>query len=166
MSHFSDIQGGLAPIHRAAKDGDANRLRAALAAGVPTEFRSYRTLMGRPCLETPLHLACESGQIEIVGLLLAAGADLKARTAAGRTPLHLAAAQGRNELVAKLVAAGAFLEAEDEAKNTPLHMAVHFRHSQTAELLIRLGAEGTKRAAEIARIDGTLPNFTCLAAKL
>jgi hypothetical protein len=55
---------------------------------------------------TALHLACSAGNIDGVGLLLAAGAspDVSVR---GRTPLHSAASKGYSETVEALLAAGA-----------------------------------------------------------
>ncbi len=43
---------------------------------------------------TPLHGAAENGVLENVKLLVANGANLSARTTAGKTPLDLAKAQG------------------------------------------------------------------------
>ena len=43
---------------------------------------------------TALHLASLNGSVEVVGVLMGAGAKVDARDNSGQTPLHLAAAQG------------------------------------------------------------------------
>jgi ankyrin repeat protein len=57
---------------------------------------------------TPLHLAARNGHKEVVELLIAAGAEVNAKTGAdvnaktGTTPLQLAALNGHNETVVLL----------------------------------------------------------------
>jgi ankyrin repeat protein len=59
---------------------------------------------------TPLHLAVADGQADVVGVLVAAGADLTARTEHARTPLHVAL-ECAPDLVPQLRAAGAPVDA-------------------------------------------------------
>ena len=59
-------------------------------------------------------------------LLLAAGADPRARDVEGRTPLHSRASLLDSAMIAALLAAGADLEARDEDGNTPLHRAAAY----------------------------------------
>ena len=60
----------------------------------------------------------------MIQLLLAAGADFKARDRVGRTPLHYVAAQSENAIeVTLLLAAGADPMARDRYCATPLHSA-------------------------------------------
>lgn len=58
------------------------------------------------CGRTPLHLACISAgtEIEVIQVLVDAGARLVARLQDGRTALHLAAASGRLDIVKILLA--------------------------------------------------------------
>ena len=48
---------------------------------------------------TPLHLAAASGSLELVNLLLAGGADPKAKDSEGQTPSDVAASHGHPEVV-------------------------------------------------------------------
>ncbi len=59
---------------------------------------------------TALHMACNSGHLECVRMLLDAGADMNAGTARKFTPLTLASINGHFEIVELLIEAGATLE--------------------------------------------------------
>ena len=56
---------------------------------------------------TPLHWAARGGAVELVDLLVGAGAELEAQDVAGETPLFFAAQAGCLEVVERLLAAGA-----------------------------------------------------------
>ena len=62
-------------------------------------------------------------QVEIVGALLAAGADIEHRLPGGVTVLMLAAALGLPQIAARLITAGANVHAGDAQGLTPLHCA-------------------------------------------
>ena len=54
---------------------------------------------------TPLHLAARRGAVDVVRMLLAAGADASLQTKSGQTALELAEANGKAEAAAALRAA-------------------------------------------------------------
>ena len=56
---------------------------------------------------TPLHLAAENGEIDMLTPLLKAGADFEAQDVEKCTPLHVAAESGETEVVIALLEAGA-----------------------------------------------------------
>lgn len=58
-------------------------------------------------MNTPLHIAIQNGNIEIVRTLLADGCDLDARNADGLTPLDLAVKLNQDEIVRLLLEHGA-----------------------------------------------------------
>ena len=107
----------------------------------------------------PLHLAARYNENpEVVKVLIAAGADVEARSKDGLwgalfntriTPLHWAAAyNGNPEVVKVLIDAGADVEAQDGGGNTPLHWAAgsylsHDNHwnPEVAKALIAAGAD-------------------------
>src|SRR5207249_4107292 len=60
-----------------------------IARGTPVDGR------GSPAAHTPLHEAAFNGDLPLVGLLLASGADRSLRTGEGETALDIAVKQGR-----------------------------------------------------------------------
>ena len=102
----------------------------------------------------PLHDAASADQVDIVKLLLARGADVDARDAAGRTPLRAVSPfANRVEVIKVLLEAGADPSAQDgDQEETALHHAVWHLNYDLAELLIAHGADPA-----IADRDGMTP---------
>jgi len=62
---------------------------------------------------TPLHVAVLKNRIEVIILLLAAGANINALSERDETPLHLAAASGNTEIVKLLLEKGVITDTKD-----------------------------------------------------
>lgn len=90
----------LPELHRAARQGDVARLRAALRAGADPDARDAQ---GR----TAIVLASQRGQAEAVEALVAAGADLDRATRGTGTALEAAEREGHADVAAALLRAGA-----------------------------------------------------------
>ena len=77
----------------------------------------------RKVKKTPLSMAAEYNENpDVFRVLIAAGANLEARSWYKRTPLHIATIFSENpEVIKVLIAAGANLEAQDDEEMTPLH---------------------------------------------
>lgn len=105
---------------------------------------------------TALHYACRKGSLDIVSMLLAAGADpnrVDSRKSDGHgggvRPIHCACMNGNAEIVELLIKHGANLEEEcSSAKigflggnHTPLNIAVMKGNSKIVELLLKAGAK-------------------------
>ncbi|PGZ97169.1 hypothetical protein COE51_15055 [Bacillus pseudomycoides] len=74
-----------------------------------------------PDRKTPLHIACLNGNVEIVTLLVEAGADLKIKYH-GETPFALACRKGDAETVKYLMHKGEDVNEVMTRKVTPLHL--------------------------------------------
>jgi len=102
--------------------------------------------------DTALHLAAAGYRVEIVRVLLSAGADPNAmmnHRASG--PLHYAAdtclssrawsARKQVETIECLLEAGARIDAQDKNGATPLHRAVRTRGAEAVRCLLKAGSD-------------------------
>ena len=93
---------------------------------------------------SPLHLAAENDDVELVSRLLDL-ANIDRQSAAGNTPLLLAAHIGAAAATQTLIEAGAAIELINNLGDTALIAAVRAGHLNTAELLLRAGANPNTR---------------------
>ena len=104
--------------------------------------------------DTPLHLAAAGYRVEIVRLLLAAGADPNSAENHRRSgPLHYAAdswmaragcrVDNQVETIRCLLDAGAKINAPDKNGATPLHRAVRTRGAAAVKCLLEAGADAS-----------------------
>ena len=120
---------------RAAQAGDKEAVRAALAAGVSPNARDAE-------LQAPvLCVAVLHKQVEIVELLMEAGASLEMELPHGKSLLHLAAAQSSAEVLRVLQKKGVDPLAVDEYDVTPLHEAVWAKNTPAVQELLPAYAE-------------------------
>lgn len=71
---------------------------------------------------SPLHLACDIGNIEIVQLLLENGADTDVLDNNFMTPLHYAANRNHFKIIKKLIKYKAKINLSDKYNRLPLHL--------------------------------------------
>jgi ankyrin repeat protein len=142
----------------AARSGNADIVRALLAPGAgPADPNAREATLG----ETPLIWAAAANSAEAARLLIAAGADVNARsntleypkdrfglegvlTILPRgywTPLMYAAREGSLEAATVLAGAGADLNAQDPDGTTALVFAILNGHFDTAAMLVEKGAD-------------------------
>ena len=125
------------PLHKACEDGRVDTAHALIELGADVNAGSKEG--------TPLHeaAACTKKQaVEVVRLLLAAGADVRAVTEPGKvTPLHRA---WHPSVVDLLVDAGADLEAQDALGRTPIFCAAASMVGPKDTALLRLADRGAR----------------------
>eukprot|EP00753_Platysulcus_tardus_P012211 PLAT3348.11.p2 GENE.PLAT3348.11~~PLAT3348.11.p2 ORF type:complete len:214 (+),score=50.35 PLAT3348.11:550-1191(+) len=90
------------------------------------------------CDFTALHVAESAAVVEA---LLAAGAEMEAKTTVGRTPLHSASHNGRNAVADALIEHGADVNAAKDSGWTPLMIASSGGHKHIAASLLTAGAD-------------------------
>lgn len=103
-----------------------------------------------PCLHintstriTPLHSACDGGNLEIVKLLLEHGANMYATDVDGRTPLHYACYRGHINIAEYFVVnfddGFAMFMACNKRGSNCLHLAAQMGHQELVEYIIFCG---------------------------
>lgn len=90
--------------------------------------------------QTALMLAAIAGYIDIVKMLIDAGADLNLQNKNGRTALLSAALKGNTNIVRLLIERGARFDIQDECGFTPLMHAIQNGRADVIRLLLIMGA--------------------------
>jgi ankyrin repeat protein len=146
---------GYTPLHIAAHKGYTGVVSVLLeTAGV--DMNAALT-DGRDAGVTPLFLAAEDNRLDVLKLLIAAGADVNMARADGYTPLHMAAQNGHAGVVSALLeAAGVDLNKAPAdgatAGVTPLYIAPLLNQLDFVKMLITAGA-----GVDMACADGDAP---------
>ncbi len=131
-------------IFRAAAEGDLSGIRRYLAAGHSVKVCSLDEKWGRG--STPLHLACEAGEVEAARLLLNAGADADATDRLDHwTALHRCASEQQAATLRLLLEHGATVDSFGHEGETPLHMAAMGGFTEGVRLLLKAGADPNLR---------------------
>jgi len=100
------------------------------------------------------------GNPDNVEEMLAQGARIDMRDAAGKTALHFAAAYGHLAVMRVLLDNGADIDDQTyDAKLTPLHMAAHHRKAAAAKLLVEKGADVSLRDNEKRTAEDIFPEI-------
>ena len=89
---------------------------------------------------TALHKAVEEENIELIQLLIEAGADVNAATEGNETPLYYAVIQENLDIASLLLTHGANVNIENCIHYTPLFVALHTGCMEIADLLLAHGA--------------------------
>jgi len=90
---------------------------------------------------TPLLRAAMGDYIDVVQVLIEAGADINKGDADGWVPLHWAVGAGMENVVMLLIDAGANINPKDESGMTPLHHAAQDGNERVVKVLIESGAD-------------------------
>src|SRR2546423_3924939 len=123
----------MAHIHSMARQGRYQEVGACLAEGADPNARHVRRG------ETPLMLAAHEGHVEVIWLLLKAGADANLTSTKGETALHSAASRGFIEIVGILLEHNANPNVVDRFKMTPAIIAAMHSRRDILDLLAKHG---------------------------
>lgn len=139
----NSIVGRSSGILGAARKGNAAAMRTILDAGGNVDYKDLWTNT------TALMAASEAGNVDIVKLLLAEGADINARNLSGRTSLMLAAERGQSQVAKLLIERGANVLSTDNGDMTPLKLAAKRGDSETVRV-IRTAEAKAKQESEVS----------------
>ena len=124
-----------APLADAAMRGDVEAVRTLLEGGADVDAPQGDGM-------TALHWAADLDNVEMVEMLVAAGARVEATTRVGsHTPLHVAAELGNAGAIKALVAAGADVHAITSLGSTALHYAAQAGSAEAIRTLLDHGAD-------------------------
>jgi uncharacterized protein len=128
-------------IHSSARMRDVEGVRRELARGVPVDLLNGTAPNGDGG-NTALWFAAQGpgpGGLEIVKVLIAAGAEVNRRCEHGRTALHMASAWGHLDVVKYLLEHGADATIEADEEGTPAEMARARDQQEVSEYYASLG---------------------------
>lgn len=127
---------GAAPLHLAAFHARAEVVGELLKQGANKDALDDKQ-------GTPLHWAAMNNRLNIVAILLDAGADFTIRRNGkdGATPVHVAAHRGFDGIVSALLQRGADKNARDNRGDTALICAASMGRLLTVQVLVTAGAD-------------------------
>lgn len=114
---------------------------------------------------TALDSACETGDAEMVSLLLMTGAKAASADADGVTPLHLAAAKGAEACVRALLEAGADVNAANVNGVTPLHELAEMAVTDTTPAHLKVAGLLIAAGGNLSQMDGRAQTPLVAAAR-
>jgi len=127
--------GGTQLIHWAILGRQRELIELLLAQGVAVDQR------GSSMLSTPLQLAARQGSRDVVTILLAGGADIRALDKGGMSVMHYAAESGDAAVCKLLMARGAEADLVAGGWRTPLHVAAGEGNVAIVRLLLDSGVD-------------------------
>ncbi|XP_020944897.1 transient receptor potential cation channel subfamily A member 1 isoform X2 [Sus scrofa] len=137
---------GCFPIHQAAFSGAKKCMEIILKFGEENGYsRVAHINFVNNRKVSPLHMAVQSGDLEMIKMCLDNGAQLDLMEKGKCTALHFAATQGATEIVKLMVSSYSgsqdIINAVDGNQETLLHRASLFDHHELADYLISMGAD-------------------------
>jgi uncharacterized protein len=120
---------GFTPLHLACFYGHRDAVACLLKWGANPSGRSRNIIAG-----TPVHEAANTGQSDILMMLLAHGARVNATDSNGWTALHFAASKGFTDIVETLVGVGA-IHCHNSDGLTPRDLALENHQLETSKAL-------------------------------
>lgn len=124
-------------LHYASRNGNTKIMKYLIAHGANINKSTKRN-------GSPLYMAARYNKLDVAKVLIFSGADTNLKSVQF-TPLHMAALNGSSDVLSLLIKHHARINAVDANGNTPLHKTTNFNSILCAQILIRNGADRTKK---------------------
>ena len=133
-------------LYAAAQEGDLVKFNEEVEAGANIEYKNPKIIEYRDAKDwgndnTPLHIACRLGFMQIVVRLLELNASTNITNSCLSTPLHFAIVGEHPEIAVLLLERGADPHAKNDHKDTPLAWASNRGLLELVRLLLDRGAD-------------------------
>jgi ankyrin repeat protein/beta-lactamase regulating signal transducer with metallopeptidase domain len=145
-AEVQDKAAATAALFRAIRDTNIERMRLAIDQGADLEGKNKDEIFLIDNVQsigcTPLYVAAgvPEGNVDMIGLLVKAGANPNTRAPNGEIALHEAARGWDISMVEMLVSAGSDVNAADKEGRTPAMIAFELGHHDMFDLMVAHGA--------------------------
>ena len=126
-------------LHSACYNQDINLVRHFLIDIKPTILNKKLTDYSNPIQGTPLQIVCKNGNLEIVKLLLEAGADKEIKDVGRQSPLSITISNNHYDIANYLIEFGADIYSKGPNNLQPIHFACSYGNKKIIELLLSKG---------------------------
>ena len=148
------------PLMTCSRSGGVDAVRQLLASGA--NVSAHETVRG----QTALMWAIAEKHVEVGKTLIAAGADVRAKSHSGFTPMLFAAQQGDAESARLLLDAGVDIDGAGGDGSAALLVATESRHANMVQFLLDAGADasaiGAGRTALHAAVQHERPDIAAV----
>ncbi|CAH1059861.1 ankyrin repeat domain-containing protein [Paenibacillus pseudetheri] len=143
-------------LHSACYNQNKDLVQKLLINVKPNILNKKLTDYSNPIQGTPLQICCKNGNLDIVKLLIEAGADKEIKDVGRQTPLSIAITNNHYDITKYLIEEGADIHSKGHNNLQPIHFACALGSRKIIELLL-------SRGVDINQVDGlksSLLDFT------
>ena len=128
-------------LHVACYNQDTELVKRLLIKAKPSALNKKLTDYSNPIQGTPLQISCRIGNLDIVKLLIEAGADKEVKDVARQSPLSIAVTNNHYDIAKYLIEAGADINSKGPNNLQPIHFACAHGSRKIIELLLLSGVD-------------------------
>lgn len=128
-------------LHSACYNQNVGLVHTLLMNMKPNNINKKLTDYSNPISGTPLQIACRLGNLEIVRLLVEAGADKEIKDVGRQSPLSIAISNNHFDVTRYLIEVGADVHSKGPNNLQPIHFACAYGRKKIIELLLSKGID-------------------------
>lgn len=128
-------------LHHACYNQNMDLVREYVSNAKANSLNKKLTDYSNPINGTPLQIACRVGNLDIVKLLIEAGADKEIKDVGRQSPLSIAISHNYIEITRYLIEEGADVHSKGPNNLQPIHFACERGNKEMIELLLAQGID-------------------------